>query len=250
MQDPERILIVDDEPKICQFLEVLLRREGYDAASVYSANDALADLAKRPCALVITDLKMPGMDGFEFVRRLKAENPRTPVIMITGYATVETAVNALRVGVDDYVTKPFNIDELRKVISRTIETRRVARENEELTRLLAQATGRLKPSARPPADAETEIDIPAVTSRGDEGGEHDLNRLLKQALTTVNENLRARASSIMICTGGHLELRACEGSRIRDLIGTRVPLGEGIAGYVARERRAILVKDSNARAVL
>jgi len=126
------ILIVDDEPKICQFLEVFLTREGFRAGSVRSAAEALATLEKDRYDLVITDLKMPGMDGFELVRRLKSLRRDLPVVMITGYATVETAVQALRHGVDDYITKPFNIEELRKVIARTLRASRVERENREM----------------------------------------------------------------------------------------------------------------------
>lgn len=248
MGNAERILIVDDEPKICQFLEVLLRREGYDVGSVYNAADGLASLAERPATLVITDLKMPGMDGFEFVRQLKDNYPQIPVIMITGYATVDTAVDALRSGVDDYVTKPFDIDELRKVISRTIKGHRVARENKELNRLLAQTTGSAGQGESPQADAAAVI--PTAFSASGDSAENDLDRLLKQALTAINDNLDARASSIMIRVGECLELRACEGDRIYDLIGTRLPLGDGVAGYVAREQHAILVKDESARSVL
>jgi putative two-component system response regulator len=126
------ILVVDDEPKICEFLGILLGREGYRTASAYSAAEALALIERNSYALVLTDLKMPGMDGFELITRLKKIRPDLPVIMITGYATVETAVQALRYGVDDYVTKPFNIDELRKVIARSLESATAQQQRQEL----------------------------------------------------------------------------------------------------------------------
>jgi len=251
MDDPGRILIVDDEPKICQFLEVMLRREGYEATSAYNAADALTDLETTPFDLIITDLKMPGMNGFEFVRRVKHAHPDLPIIMITGYATVDTAVEALRTGVDDYVTKPFNIDELRKVISRTMKAKPVTRDNAELVRLLANVRRQIQ-DGQSAASAQTRAEPDAGPLEADRHAEeeNDLNRILKHALSTINDNLNARASSIMIRTGPCLELRACEGDRIRDLIGTRLPLGQGIAGYVARERKALLVKDEGARSLL
>ena len=132
MTQKARILIVDDEPKICQFLQVLLTREGYEAHSACKAADAVTMVAEGSYDLVITDLKMPGMDGFELVRCIKSMRAGLPIVMITGYATVETAVQALRHGVDDYVTKPFNIDELRKVISRALHASEIERENREL----------------------------------------------------------------------------------------------------------------------
>ena len=140
MAKEARILVVDDEPKICEFLGILLGREGYKTDSAYSAAEALARIEQNSYDLVLTDLKMPGMDGFELITRLKKIRPDLPVIMITGYATVETAVQALRYGVDDYVTKPFNIDELRKVIARSLQSATAQQQKQELAAQL-QAAG-------------------------------------------------------------------------------------------------------------
>ncbi len=140
MPKETRILIVDDEPKICEFLGILLGREGYQTDSAFNAAEALARIERNSYDLVLTDLKMPGMDGFELITRLKKIRPELPVIMITGYATVETAVQALRYGVDDYVTKPFNIDELRKVIARSLQSATVQQQTQELAAQL-QAAG-------------------------------------------------------------------------------------------------------------
>jgi response regulator RpfG family c-di-GMP phosphodiesterase len=143
MAKETHILVVDDEPKICEFLGILLGREGYRTASAYSASDALALIERNAYDLVLTDLKMPGMDGFELITRLKKIRPDLPVIMITGYATVETAVQALRYGVDDYVTKPFNIDELRKVIARSLQSATVQQQTQELAAQLQVAEAEL-----------------------------------------------------------------------------------------------------------
>jgi DNA-binding NtrC family response regulator len=147
MAKETHILVVDDEPKICEFLGILLGREGYRTDSAYNAADALAQIEQNSYDLVLTDLKMPGMDGFELITRLKKIRPDLPVIMITGYATVETAVQALRYGVDDYVTKPFNIDELRKVIARSLQSATAQQQSHELVTQL-QAAGGALPQAR------------------------------------------------------------------------------------------------------
>ena len=260
MTPEPKVLIVDDEPKICQFLEVLLRREGYQADSVYNVADAMTQVNETTYDLVITDLKLPGTDGFELVRRLKESHKDLPIIMITGYATVETAVKALRHGVDDYVTKPFNIDELRKVVARTIRSARVAQEDRggddrletaaaepERHRVSAAkqaqhkepaprvprptAAKRPRPSAMPAQLAE----LPTT--------EHDRDRLLKRTLRAINEKLEAQCSSVMIREGDFLAVRASEGERMNDLIGTRQLMGKGIAGYVARAQRAFVVRD-------
>ncbi|MGO8702385.1 MAG: HD domain-containing phosphohydrolase [Candidatus Brocadiia bacterium] len=140
MPKETRILLVDDEPKICEFLGILLGREGYRTDSAFNAAEALAQIERNSYDLVLTDLKMPGMDGFELITRLKKIRPELPVIMVTGYATVETAVQALRYGVDDYVTKPFNIDELRKVIARSLQAATAQQQTQALTAQL-QAAG-------------------------------------------------------------------------------------------------------------
>ncbi len=132
MSEGPAVLIVDDEPKICQFLDVFLRREGYRPDSVCRAADAIEKVKTGNYDIVITDLKMPGMDGFELVEKLKAIRRDLPVVMITGYATVETAVQALRHGVDDYITKPFNIDEMRKVLDRLLRSVQMERETSEI----------------------------------------------------------------------------------------------------------------------
>lgn len=138
MATQSQILVVDDEKKICEFLQVLLGREGYSVEAAHDAAEALERVSRDSFNMVITDLKMPGMDGFELVTRLKQLKPDVPVVMITGYATVETAVKALRHGVDDYVTKPFNIEELRRVVSRSLQTARMEHENRELIQRLKE----------------------------------------------------------------------------------------------------------------
>jgi len=260
MTDKPRLLIVDDEPNICQLLEVLLQREGYQAASVPNAIDALARLEREDFALVITDLRMPGMDGFEFVGRLKAFRKDLPVVMITGYATVENAVKALRYGIDDYVTKPFNIDELRKVVSRTLQTADMQAENRRLLDSLQKANVELarhkKLLARRVQQTGVELRAARSTLKSHEGQlavhnllgefvatEHDQGRLLRQVLAIVNRHFECRYSSIMLVEGSSLVLRACEGDRGKDMLGARQRLGEGVAGHVALSYEPVLVSD-------
>jgi two-component system response regulator PilR (NtrC family) len=116
-----RILVVDGEPKICEFLEILLARCGYKTDSAHHADEALARIAVGEYDLALADLAAPGADGFALVARFKAVRPDLPVIVVTGCASLETAVAALLNGADDYVTKPFNIDTLRKVVSRALQ---------------------------------------------------------------------------------------------------------------------------------
>ena len=260
MNEKASVLVVDDEPKICDFLEVLLRREGHEVASVQSATQALARVEKETFSLILTDLKMPGMDGFEFVGRLKALRNELPVIMITGYATVETAVKAIRFGVDDYVTKPFNIDELRKVVSRTLKTARMQDENRQLLDSLRKANVELarhrKMLARRVQRTHSELNA-TRTSLDDHKGqlavhsllgefvttEHDLDKLLRQVLAIINKRFSSSYSSVMLVEDDELVLRACEGDRGKEFLGKRQKLGEGVSGLVAMEDRAVLMRD-------
>ena len=118
-----RILVVDDEPRICHLIEVLLKREGYQIDVSFSGTDALEMLKKYNYQMLITDLKMPGIDGLELIQKAKEQNPEIRTIMVTGYTTVDTAVQSLRHGVDDYITKPFNIFELKKAVKQILHTR-------------------------------------------------------------------------------------------------------------------------------
>ena len=122
MAKEPRILVVDGEPRICELLEVLLARCGCKTDSAHHADEALARIAAGAYDLALMDLAAPGADGFALVARLKAVRPELSVIVVAGCASLETAVETLLNGADDYVTKPFDIDELRKVVSRALQS--------------------------------------------------------------------------------------------------------------------------------
>ena len=102
-----KILVVDDEEIILLSCERVLTEEGYEVQTRLRAEEALALLAEEPIDLILVDLKMPGMDGLEFLRAVKQAYPSISVIMITGYSTVESAVEAMKAGAIDYLPKPF-----------------------------------------------------------------------------------------------------------------------------------------------
>ncbi len=131
MQKP-RILIVDDEKDMREFLEIMLRREGYDVRSSSDAAQALESCKEDHADLVITDLRMPGMNGVEFTRALKNLDSETIVMMVTAYASVETAIEAMKAGAYDYFTKPFNVDEIKLNIRKALKHRSLEKENRRL----------------------------------------------------------------------------------------------------------------------
>ncbi|MDD5233529.1 MAG: sigma-54 dependent transcriptional regulator, partial [Syntrophales bacterium] len=119
----DKILIVDDEQNIRIVLEAMLRKEGYDVVTAGDGVEALESLQRGGISAVVTDLRMPKMDGMALLEKAAADYPSVPVIMITAHGTVTTAVEALKKGAFDYVTKPFEQEDLRNVIEKAVKTR-------------------------------------------------------------------------------------------------------------------------------
>lgn len=133
-----QILVVDDELSIRQLLEIALKKVGYRITVAESGGAAIDLFDKHAYDLVISDIKMPDMSGVDVLRHVKRSGPDTPVIMITAYASTETAVEALRLGAYDYITKPFKVDELKVTIRNALEKRKLKEENLQLKRVLRQ----------------------------------------------------------------------------------------------------------------
>ncbi|MCK4271595.1 diguanylate cyclase [bacterium] len=128
---PVRILIVDDEEIVRSFLFDVLSDEGYEVTAVSSGEEAVKLLKKDTFYLIITDIKMPGMNGMQVLRTAKEMEPNQNVIVMTGYASTETAVESMKLGAADYITKPFNLDQIRIVVAKTLERSRLRRRAEE-----------------------------------------------------------------------------------------------------------------------
>lgn len=128
----ERILIVDDEEGMRRLLGRILTREGYDTTTAANGADALRLVANERFDLVVTDIKMPEMDGLQLLQEIRQYEPSLPVIVITAYGTVENAVQALRAGAYDYITKPFEADEIKLTVAKVIERERLLAENRYL----------------------------------------------------------------------------------------------------------------------
>ena len=131
-----RILVVDDEPSMREMLRIVLRRDGYDVIIAQNGNDGIERLRTEPFDLLLSDIRMPDVNGVEVLRAAKQINPDILAFMMTAFASTETAVEAMRLGALDYFTKPFSMDELRLKIRQHLETRRLKQENLLLKRAL------------------------------------------------------------------------------------------------------------------
>jgi DNA-binding NtrC family response regulator len=130
--DITRILVVDDEQKICQRCVRILSKTGYHVEYALDGYEALRMVKEKPFDVIITDLKMSSMGGLEVLRRVKALYPEMVVIVITGYATVSSAVEVLKMGASDYLPKPFTPDELRGVVSHALNEEKIQTQNRAL----------------------------------------------------------------------------------------------------------------------
>lgn len=259
-----RILIVDDEPNICNLLRELLARQDYQIDTCPNGQDALAKVQAGRYDMLISDLKMPGISGIDLIKSVKAVSPNTAAVLVTGYATVETAVKALRYGADDYLTKPFNIDELRKVVSRGLESKQLRQKNHELVAQLKSANEELK---RHKNELKHEV---VRTSESLLATNHrlelrvqqlntimkvtkaitsilDLGRLLDFCLRLLGREMQVENSSIMLMQpcGRRLLVKASYGPRASRVMNKERQLGDGVAGWVAEYKEPLLVADIN-----
>jgi two-component system, NtrC family, response regulator PilR len=136
-----RVLVVDDERSMRELLDITLRQEGYDVTLADGGEAAIRALDDTAFDLVVTDLRMRGIDGLGVLRAVKERAPETAVLVVTAFASTDTAVEAMKLGAYDYLTKPFKLDELSLTISGALERKRLQEENRELRRELHRERG-------------------------------------------------------------------------------------------------------------
>lgn len=135
-----RILVVDDEESLCAFMKLMLAKEGYDVRTTVSAVEAIDLLNQDQADLVFTDLMMPEMSGLDLVRQLRQLQPDTECVVMTAYASVDSAIEALKLGAADYITKPFNLEEVKIIVRQLLSRRRMEDENRRLHAELGDRT--------------------------------------------------------------------------------------------------------------
>jgi DNA-binding NtrC family response regulator len=144
------ILIVEDEAKMRRLLELNLGDDGFTTHSAEDAETGLKLLRENPIDLVLTDLKLPGMNGLEFLQTIKRQNAALPVVVMTAFGSVETAVDAMKAGASDYVLKPFSLSEMRMVIHKELDVRDLREENRSLREALGKRYAHPNVVARSP----------------------------------------------------------------------------------------------------
>lgn len=175
-----RILLIDDEMIALSNLTHVLEREGYEVTACKDGETGLTEMQTTPFDLVLTDLRMPGIDGMDVLRHLRETSPDVPVIMLTGHATLDSAVDAMKAGAYHYIAKPFRLDEVREVVRSALELSRIKNENMQLklrieqlsnhTSILTQDLGmqRLLETAKQIAESSCSVVIHGESGTGKE----------------------------------------------------------------------------------
>src|SRR5690242_17965340 len=158
------ILIVEDEAKMRRLLELNLGEDGFTTFSAEDAETGLKLLQQNPIDLIVTDLKLPGMNGLEFLQTVKRQNSALPVVVMTAFGSVETAVDAMKAGASDYVLKPFSLTEMRLVIHKELDVRNLREENRSLREALGKRFTHPNVVARSPKMQEVLATVERVAS--------------------------------------------------------------------------------------
>ena len=137
LQQAINILIVDDDRSLRKMLAFVLAKEGYRVEEAVNGVDALKKLKGRTFDLVISDIRMPDLNGIELLKKIKTHDQDLPVIMITAYATTNDAIEAMKLGAEDYIMKPFSLDELKIIITKSLHKKNIERENVQLKEKLS-----------------------------------------------------------------------------------------------------------------
>lgn len=218
----ERILVVDDEPSIRQLCVEVLEQEGYRVFQTDRGEAACGLLTEQPFALIVTDLLLPDMDGLEVLRRARMADPTVTGVIITGYGTLENAIDALQVGARGFVLKPFAPDELARVVTQALAERR--REQEDL---LLRAR------------------LPILELGQTLAIEDDIRTLARRLLDVVARQIEVDRASLMLLDQATNELYIAAAIGLPEEIvqTTRVPVGQGIVGRVIQEETPLMLHE-------
>ncbi|KPK68340.1 hypothetical protein AMJ82_08445 [candidate division TA06 bacterium SM23_40] len=232
-----RVLLVDDDPASCESLGGILEDEGYEVSTVGDAGSAIELLHTRAFDVVLTDLKLEGTDGLGLLDHIARTDPRLRVIIVTGYASLGSAIRAVQKGAFDYLVKPVAIRDVLTAVERAVEVRRAEAREKELLGALETRNVEL---------AEKLTDLDALHRAGAALiSTLDVDRLLANVVDLAASVVSARMGSVMLLDepGERLMIRAAVGLDDETVRETIVRPGEGIAGYVADANTPLLIED-------
>ena len=222
----ESILVVDDDLLSLNLCRMTLSEEGYYIDIASSGEEALEMTKKKEYSVIITDIRMSGISGIELLKEIKLKSPEVIIILITGYASIEDAVESIRIGAYDFITKPFSGDQLKVIIRNALERRKLAQENEELKELITIH----------------EVSQALISTM-------NLNKLLALIMDSVIKVTGADSGSLMLLDDEStmLSIKVAVGLDKEIIDTTKIKVGERISGWVASERQPLLLVDNIAK---
>jgi DNA-binding response OmpR family regulator len=222
------VLVVDDEPYIREVCGRALERAGHTVALAEDGESALREIERSPLTAAVLDINLPDTDGLQLLREVKGRNPDAVVVLITGFATLETAMEAVRLGAYEYVRKPFGAADLVRIVGRGLESQRLKGRNDELLRELQSANDELiagQEQIRERMQVAT-ADLTAFVELGRRLGEtSDLQETLRSIIQAGLQVTRARAAAVYQAQDAPDALRGLMtlGMAERDVAGVQVP---------------------------
>lgn len=233
----EKIVVIDDEKRMCDSLTVLLEADGYQVRSFQRSREAVEAIRQERVDLVITDIKMPDLSGLEVLNIIKEIDEGIPVILMTGYASLDTALDAMARGAYDYLLKPVEFTNLELAVKRALEKRR-----SELARLRLLEELKISNMILQRRVGELNALYEAGKSIGSTA---NLTELLRQIVVLAAEVTEAQVGSIMLVDDQreYLKIEAAIGLEPGIVDNTLLPIGESIAGYVAKTGEPVMIED-------
>ncbi|UCD63179.1 MAG: GAF domain-containing protein [Candidatus Zixiibacteriota bacterium] len=233
----EKIIVVDDEKRMCDSLLALLGDEGYNVEAFQSPTEAAEAIRSSKVDLVITDIKMPEVDGLELLRIVKQVDQDIPVILMTGYASLDSAVEAISRGAYDYLMKPVEFTHLDLAVRRALDKRR-----SDLARMRVMEELKISNLILHRRISELNALYEAGKSIGSTA---NLQELLRQIVALASNVTEAQVGSIMLLDEQreYLTIEAAIGLEVSIVEATRLPIGASIAGWVAQKGEPLIVEN-------
>jgi len=228
-----KILFVDDDAGILDAVSDFMTLENFEITTVNEGEKALSMLGSGDYDLLITDLKMPGLSGIEVLKKAKEINSEIPVIVVTGFASLETAIEAVKDGAYDYITKPFDMEKFLNITDKAVRQKKLGEKNKELLSNLISL------------DQQLESKLNQIFALGEVSkvvtNISDLDTVLQAIVNVVSEITRAKNIALLLLDDISKELvvEVFKGFNEEILRKLRIKLGEGILGIIARERKPV-----------
>ena len=246
MQETYHILIIDDDSDVRDTLkQMLLEIGGMEVSAAEDGEAGFSLMRKWGFDLVFLDIRMPGADGLQLLRRMKRHDPSLPVVMLTGFPSVDSAIQSMKAGATDFITKPFRFQEIEHLVQKQLFHRRRPF-GPDFAGIVASTGQTTEPSDVRLNSKIKELSILYSISESMGGTDFDVERFYEKIVETASTITGAERTSLMILDreANELRIKAAKGLSRKIIGSVRVPLGSGVAGRVVTSGKPILVKNS------